>query len=71
MWIVKGSDLINLNCIDSIDYTICESDDQFELDFYKDGKINSYLFFDSKEELKNVFINIKTALKTGKNFLEL
>lgn len=71
MWILKNDELINLDNIDNIDYTICENDDQFELDFYKDGKINSYLFFDSKEELKNVFINIKTALKTGKNFLEL
>ena len=71
MWIIKNDELINLDIMDNIDYTICESDDQFELDFYKDGKINSYLFFDSKEELKNAFLNIKLALKNDKKILEL
>lgn len=71
MWIVKNDELINLDSIDNIDYTICDSDDQFELDFYKDGKINFYLFFHSEKELKNAFLNIKLALKNNKNFLEL
>ena len=71
MWIIKNDELINLTNIESINFNICESDDQFELDFYKDGKLNSYLFFDSEKELNNAFINIKLALKTNKNFLEL
>ena len=71
MWIIKNDELINLKIIESIDFNICESDDQFELDFYKDGKLNSYLFFDNEKELKNAFLNIKTALKNNKNFLEL
>lgn len=71
MWIAKDDDLINLNDIDSIEFEVCEDDDQFELDFYKNGNINSYLFFDNEEELKNAFLNIKTALKIGKKFLEL
>lgn len=71
MWILKNDKLINLDNIDNIDYTICESDNQFELDFYKDGKLNSYLFFDNENEVKNAFLNIKLALKNNKNFLEL
>lgn len=71
MWVAKDDDLINLNNIDSIEFEVCEDDNQFELDFYKDGEVNSYLFFDNEKELKNAFLNIKTALKIGKNFLEL
>lgn len=71
MWVAKDDDLINLNNIDSIEFEVCEDDDQFELDFYKNGNINSYLFFDNEKNLKNAFLNIKTALKIGKNFLEL
>lgn len=71
MWIAKDDDLINLNDIDSIEFEVCEDDDQFELDFYKNGNINSYLFFDNEKELKNAFLNIKTALKNDKKFLEL
>lgn len=71
MWILRNDELINLNSIDSIEFEICEDDNQFELDFYKDGEVNSYLFFDNEKELKNAFLNIKTALKIGKNFLEL
>lgn len=71
MWLVRNDELINLNSIDSIEFEICEDDNQFELDFYKDGEVNSYLFFDNEKELKNAFLNIKTALKIGKNFLEL
>lgn len=71
MWVVRNDELINLNSIDSIEFEICEDDNQFELDFYKDGEVNSYLFFDNEKELKNAFLNIKTALKIGKNFLEL
>lgn len=71
MWVAKDDNLINLNNIDSIEFEICEDDDQFELDFYKNGNINSYLFFDNEKNLKNAFLNIKTALKNDKNFLEL
>lgn len=71
MWVVRNDELINLNSIDSIEFEICEDDNQFELDFYKDGEVNSYLFFDNEKELRNAFLNIKTALKIGKNFLEL
>ena len=71
MWVVRNDELINLNSIDSIEFEICEDDNQFELDFYKDGEVNSYLFFDNEKELKNAFLNIKTALKIDKNFLEL
>lgn len=71
MWIAKDDDLINLNDIDSIEFEVCEDDDQFELDFYKNGNINSYLFFDNEKNLKNAFLNIKTALKNDKKFLEL
>lgn len=71
MWVAKDDNLINLNNIDSIEFEICEDDNQFELDFYKNDKINSYLFFDNEKELRNAFLNIKTALKIGKNFLEL
>lgn len=71
MWIVKGDELINLTYIDSIEFDICEEDNQFELNFYKNGNINSYLFFGSEKELKNAFLNIKTALKNNKNFLEI
>lgn len=71
MWVVKGDKLINLTYIDSIEFNICESDDQFELDFYRDGNNINYLFFDSEKELRNAFLNIKTALKLGKNFLEI
>lgn len=71
MWIAKDDDLINLNNIDSIEFEVCEDDDQFELDFYKNGNINSYLFFDNEKNLKNAFLNIKTALKNDKKFLEL
>lgn len=71
MWVVRNDELINLNSIDSIEFEICEDDNQFELDFYKDGEVNSYLFFDNEKELKNAFLNIKTALKNDKKFLEL
>lgn len=71
MWVAKDDDLINLNNIDSIEFEVCEDDDQFELDFYKNGNINSYLFFDNEKNLKNAFLNIKTALKNDKKFLEL
>lgn len=71
MWILRNDELINLNGIDSIEFDICEEDNQFELNFYKNGNINSYLFFDNEKDLKNAFLNIKTALKNNKNFLEL
>lgn len=71
MWVVRNNELINLNSIDSIECEICEDDNQFELDFYKDGEVNSYLFFDNEKNLKNAFLNIKTALKNDKKFLEL
>lgn len=71
MWVAKDDNLINLNNIDSIEFEICEDDNQFELNFYKNDKINSYLFFDNKKELRNAFLNIKTALKNNKKFLEL
>ena len=71
MWIAKDDNLINLNDVDSIEFEICEDDNQFELDFYKGGEVNSYLFFDNEKELKNAFLNIKTALKNDKKFLEL
>lgn len=71
MWVAKDDNLINLNNIDSIEFEICEDDNQFELNFYKNDKINSYLFFDNEKELRNAFLNIKTALKNNKKFLEL
>ena len=71
MWIAKDDNLINLNDVDSIEFEICEDDNQFELNFYKNDKINSYLFFDNEKELRNAFLNIKTALKNDKKFLEL
>ena len=71
MWIAKDDNLINWNDVDSIEFEICEDDNQFELNFYKNDKINSYLFFDNEKELRNAFLNIKTALKNDKKFLEL
>lgn len=71
MWILTNDELINLNNIENIDFTICESDNQFELDFYKNGNTYAYLFFNSEKELKNAFLNIKLALKNNKNFLEI
>ena len=71
MWVVSNDELINLKYIDNIDYTICEEDNQFELDFYRNGNVQSYIFFDNEKELKNAFLNIKLALKNNKNFLEI
>lgn len=71
MWVVRNNDLVNLNSIDSIELDICKDDEQFELNFYKNGNISFYMFFDSEKELKNAFVNIKLALKNNKNFLEL
>lgn len=71
MWVVNNDELINLKYIDNIDYTICEEDNQFELDFYRNGNVQSYIFFNNENELKNAFLNIKLALKNNKNFLEI
>lgn len=71
MWILTNDELINLKNIESIDFNICENDNLFELDFYKDGNVYSYIFFNSEKELKNAFLNIKLALKNNKNFLEI
>lgn len=71
MWVEKNNELINLTYVDNINYDICEGDNQFELDFYKNGKLVSYIFFNSEKELKNAFLNIKLALKNNKKFLEL
>lgn len=71
MWILTNDVLINLKNIESIDFNICESDDQFELDFYRNGNVHSNIFFENEKELKNAFLNIKLALKNNKNFLEI
>ena len=55
MWILTKDELINLKNIESIDFSICESDNQFELDFYRNGNVYSYIFFKSEKELKNAF----------------
>lgn len=71
MWLVIKNEMINLKYIESINYVVCSEGGQFELDFYKNGKIVSYLFFDNENEVKKVFLNIKLALKNDKKFLEL
>ena len=71
MWIEKNNELINLTYVDNINYDICEENNQFELDFYKNGKLVSYIFFSNEKGLKNAFLNIKLALKNNKKFLEI
>ena len=34
--------MINLNNIDNIDITVCESDSQFELIFFKNNEVVNY-----------------------------
>lgn len=71
MWLVIKNEMINLNYIESISYVASNNGNLFELDFYKNNKIVSYLFFDDENEVKNAFLNVKMALKNGKKFLEL
>lgn len=71
MWVVRNNDLFNLDVIDCIELDICEEDNQFELNFYRNNNVSFYMFFNNEKELKNAFLNIKMALKNNKKFLEL
>ena len=65
MWIFKNYEMINLNNIDNIDITVCESDSQFELIFFKNNEVINIFYYDSEEELKRNYENIINCIRNN------
>ena len=65
MWIFKNYEMINLNNIDNIDITICESDSQFELIFFKNNEVINIFYYDSEKELKRNYENIINGIRNN------
>lgn len=65
MWIFKNYEMINLNNIDNIDITVCESDSQFELIFFKNNEVINIFYYDSEEELKRNYENIINGIRNN------
>ena len=65
MWVIKSFEMINLENVDSIEITVCEDDNQFELDFLKNDKVINFFFYKDSEELKRAFENIVNGLRNN------
>jgi len=57
--------MINLINIDNIDITVCESDSQFELIFFKNNEVINIFYYDSEEELKRNYENIINGIRNN------
>lgn len=71
MWIFKNYEMINLNNIDNIDITVCESDSQFELIFFKNNEVINIFYYDSEEELKRNYENIINGIRNNFKVLNI
>ena len=71
MWIFKNYEMINLNNIDNIDITVCESDSQFELIFFKNNEVINIFYYDSEEELKRNYENIINGIRNNFKILNI
>ena len=71
MWIFKNYEMINLNNIDNIDITVCESDSQFELIFFKNNEVINIFYYDSEEELKINYENIINGIRNNFKVLNI
>ena len=71
MWIFKNYEMINLNNIDNIDITVCESDSQFELIFFKNNEVINIFYYDSEEELKRNYENIINGIRNNIRVLSI
>jgi len=63
--------MINLNNIDNIDITVCESDSQFELIFFKNNEVINIFYYDSEEELKRNYENIINGIRNNFKVLNI
>lgn len=71
MWIIKDDEVLNLELVEYFEKDICDSDDLFQLSFYRNGKEIAYFFFKSKEEINSAFNLIIGGLRTNVKVLDL
>ena len=71
MWVFKNYEMINLNNIDNIDITVCESDSQFKLIFFKKNEVINIFYYDSEEELKRNYENIINGIRNNIKVLNI
>lgn len=71
MWIKKDNELVNLDSMEYVTYNISEEDNQFELDFSKNGKEIAYLYFKDKKELEEAFNKIENGIMNGNKLIFL
>lgn len=71
MWVIKDYEMVNLDNVDSIEISVCKSDNQFELLFYKDvEKINTFCY-ESEEELKRNYEIIINGIRNNVKVLNI
>ena len=71
MWVFKNYEMINLNNIDNIDITVCESDSQFELIFFKNNEVINIFYYDSEKELKRNYEIIISGIRNNFKVLNI
>ena len=71
MWVFKNYEMINLNNIDNIDITVCESDSQFELIFFKNNEVINIFYYDSEKELKRNYEIIISGIRNNVKVLNI
>lgn len=71
MWVIKSFEMINLENVDSIEITVCESDNQFELIFFKNNEIINILYYESEEELKRNYETIVNGIRNNLKVLNI
>lgn len=71
MWIIKDYEMVNLDNVDSIEISICECDNQFELLFYKDVEEINTFCYESEEELKRNYEIIINGIRNNFKVLNI
>ena len=63
--------MVNLDNIDNIDISVCESDSQFELIFFKNNEVMNIFYYDSEEELKRNYEIIINGIRNNFKVLNI
>ena len=71
MWVIKNYEMVNLDNVDSIEISVCKSDNQFELLFYKDTEEINTFCCKSEEELKRNYEIIINGIRNNFKVLNI
>ena len=71
MWVIKDYEMVNLDNVDSIEISVCESDSQFELIFFKNNEVINIFYYDSEKELKRNYEIIISGIRNNVKVLNI